>query len=148
MGTPRGTILVVDDELGVRRLLAEILQNDGYRVVQAANGPEAARVGPCEQPVLAIVDMRMPGQDGLWTMAALQAAVPCLPVILMSAVTDRASMEEAATAGASGSLVKPFDIEEVARLVRLVLARTAAGAESFPGRAAETPVPYGRRKEE
>lgn len=121
MSTRSTLILVVDDQLGVRRLVQEIFRDDGYRVATAAHGQEALAAATVELPDLALLDMKMPVMDGLETLRALKGLSPDLPVMMMTAVGDGERVSEALSCGAVRCINKPFDVFELRQLVRDVL---------------------------
>ncbi|MGE5591132.1 MAG: response regulator [Bacillota bacterium] len=117
MGRP--TVLVVDDQVGVRKLLEAALGGDGYAVTTAGNGQEALDLlaAGAEPPSLALVDLRMPVLDGVRTLAALKERYPSLPVVMMTAVGDVDRDVEVLRLGAVETISKPFDLNEVRALV-------------------------------
>ncbi|MGI6142683.1 MAG: response regulator [bacterium] len=115
-------ILVVDDQLGIRRLLEEVFRDDCYQVVCAANGEEAlVRWEECE-PDLVLLDMKMPGMDGLDVLTKVAGKYPHVPVIIMTAYGELHIVEEALNQGARGYVTKPFDVLELRRMVDKLLA--------------------------
>lgn len=108
-----GTILVVDDEAPIRELLAAVLEESGYRVLQAVHGKQALDLVSRERPDLVLCDVMMPVMNGVELCARLKAATD-LPVILMSAAAKRTA---AAAARADAFLAKPFDLDLVDMLV-------------------------------
>jgi CheY-like chemotaxis protein len=118
------TILVVDDEFGVADVLSAALEDEGYRVVTAANGREGiARVAE-HQPDLVIVDFMMPVMDGPSMANALrQDGHKDLPIIMMSAMPEAAVRQR--FSDYSGFLRKPFRILTAADLVEKALSDKA-----------------------
>jgi len=105
----KATVLVVDDSLEMRRYLRVLLELDSYRVETASNGHEALqslRHGCAPQVVL--LDVQMPGMDGLETLRRLQECCPKPKVIMCSAVDDPGKIAEAASLGAHACLLKPI----------------------------------------
>jgi CheY-like chemotaxis protein len=105
----KATILVVDDSPEMQRYLRALLEVDSYRVETASNGHEALRsirYGPTPQAVL--LDMQMPGMDGLETLRRLQEFHPRPKVIMCSAVDDPLQVAAAASLGAHAYLLKPI----------------------------------------
>ncbi len=115
-------VLVVDDQLGVRRLIEEMFKEVGYRVAAAAHGQEALAVAGAEEPDVVLLDMKMPVMDGLETLRALKRFYPDVVVLMMTAVGDRERVSEALRLGAVDCIEKPFDVfalrEQVQQLVR------------------------------
>ncbi|SMD04263.1 response regulator [Sporomusa malonica] len=72
MGKSQATILVIDDQPGIRRLLTEVLQDEGYSVMTAANGYEGIQVATDTKPNVILMDMKMPGMDGIETLKELK----------------------------------------------------------------------------
>jgi two-component system response regulator (stage 0 sporulation protein F) len=120
------SILVADDQLGVRRLLEELFFQVGYRVVTAAHGREAVVAATAERPSLALLDIRMPVMDGLEALRELRQLYPDLPVFMMTAVGDSERATEALSLGAQDCIGKPFDIFELRRLVQATLGEEAS----------------------
>ena len=115
-------IWVVDDDRAVRFVLCTALREAGYQVVDfdsAAPALQALREGP--PPALLFTDVRMPGDDGLVLLDKLKAALPQLPVVVMSAYTDVASTAGAFRGGAHEFLSKPFDLDDAVALAQRVL---------------------------
>ncbi|MBT9140065.1 MAG: Sporulation initiation phosphotransferase F [Dehalococcoidia bacterium] len=110
-------IMVVDDRFGIRKLLCEVLQDDGYQVLTAAGGKEALELLK-EHPVdLILLDMKMSGMDGLETLTLLKKVRPQTIVLIMTAYEELEALKEACRRGAAGYISKPFDIEEIKGLI-------------------------------
>ncbi|RMH88124.1 nitrogen regulation protein NR(I) [Lysobacter pythonis] len=115
-------IWVVDDDHGVRFVLATALREAGYEVRAFASAAEAEAVLPQRRaPMLLFTDVRMPGDSGLVLLERLKAARPDLPVIVMSAYTDVASTAGAFRGGAYEFLSKPFDLDAAVALAARAL---------------------------
>jgi DNA-binding NtrC family response regulator len=112
----KGPILVVDDEEIVRDSLANWLEEDGYLVETAPDGPTA--VGKMEQRAYAIllVDLKMPGMDGLSVLTEARKRQPDAAVILMTAYATVNTAVQAMKQGAYDYLVKPFEPEELSQM--------------------------------
>lgn len=120
----RRTVLVVDDQPGVRKLLETALGAEGYAVLTAVNGQDAlerAAASP-HPPSLALVDMRMPVMDGARTLVALRERYPALPVVIMTALGDADQAAELEKLGAARTIGKPFDLGRIRSLVAELLA--------------------------
>ena len=107
-------ILLVDDDEDMRSLLADVLSDDGYEVIQAANGAEALVVLHRETFAAILLDKRMPG---------LSVICPETPVIVITAFGDAHTAAEGAEKGAFGLLFKPFRMDELRAMLDHALAR-------------------------
>jgi len=113
MGTPLRRVLVVEDEEAIRSLLDAALSANGYTVRTLPDGPRAIALSRTEAFDAAIVDIKMPGMDGIELSRSLRAIDPELPVILMTAHANVESAREAIRLGAYDYIAKPFDIDDV-----------------------------------
>jgi two-component system response regulator (stage 0 sporulation protein F) len=111
-------ILIVDDQFGIRVLLQEVLQKEGYAVFQAANGPAALDLAEQERPDLILLDMKIPGMDGLEILRQLRRREIPAKVLMMTAYGELDMIQEAMELGALAHFTKPFDIEELRSAVR------------------------------
>jgi DNA-binding response OmpR family regulator len=119
-------ILVVDDDPDVRTLLRRMLSIEGYAVAEAADGPSAlAQVGAFT-PDLLLLDIMMPGQDGLDVLEELRRT-SLVPVILLTAKNDEADRVLGFRFGADDYVTKPFSTAELTARIAAVLRRTGAG---------------------
>ncbi|MDX6693885.1 MAG: hypothetical protein QOF02_1488, partial [Blastocatellia bacterium] len=109
------TLLVVDDEMSVRRFLRRVFEGAGHRVIAASDAPSALRLLHKEGCDLIVLDMAMPGVDGLALCRLLraQAATKQLPIIIFSASDDENRKVEAFAAGADDYIVKPSSAREL-----------------------------------
>lgn len=121
MPVQQPSVLVVDDQIGVRLLVQEIFRDSSLRVLTAGHGQEALAVAALDQPALVLLDMKMPVMDGLETLRALKALHPKVPVIMMTAVGDGERVQEALATGAVTCVHKPFDIFELRKLIEGML---------------------------
>ncbi len=120
--TDSSTILLVDDDEAVRRLLSFPLERDGYRVVQAADGEEALSRFD-EQPVdLVVLDIMLPRLDGLEVCKQLRAR-GAVPIIMLTARDDELDKVLGLELGADDYITKPFSIREFRSRVRALLRR-------------------------
>ena len=109
------TILLVDDDPGVRFALSEVMCERGYRVVCASSGAQA--LASLDGVDVVVTDLSMPGMDGLELVSQIAARAPALPVILLTAHGSENLGRIASSRGACGRLSKPFDIDEIARVI-------------------------------
>jgi heterodisulfide reductase subunit A len=110
-------ILVVDDELVVRDSLKEWLENEGFAVNMAASGSEALDQLTESDYQLMLLDIKMPGMDGVEVLQKAKESFPDLPVIMMTAYATVETAVEAMKVGALDYLVKPFDPEKLVPMV-------------------------------
>ncbi len=119
------TILLVDDEEAVQKLLTYPLERDGYRVVQARDGEEALRRFDAEPVDLVVLDLMLPKLDGLEVCKRLRAR-SSVPVIMLTARDDEVDKVLGLELGADDYITKPFSIREFRSRVRAVLRRATA----------------------
>ena len=114
-------IMVVDDEKEIRELLSIYLVEEGYDVIAAASGEEAIDLAQSEEPQVILMDVKMPGIDGVETCKRLKGAerTKAIPVIMVTAYQDRDV--EAYLEGADDFVNKPFDRAEITFRVRSML---------------------------
>ena len=122
-------ILIVDDEPAIGWSLREVLSDDGHSAEVAASIEEALGCATRFAPDVVLLDVRLPGRDGISSLPDLRAAVPAAAVVVMTAFGDLDTAVRAVQAGAFDYLVKPFDLDRVAAVVDRALAErpTPAG---------------------
>jgi len=114
----QGYLLVVDDNAGIRRLLYELLTQEGFRVETAENGMECLIKVRLNEPDLVILDVKMPGKSGLDTAVELKRGYPDLPVVMITAYSEMPIINKALESGSvEYYLHKPFDLDKVRDLV-------------------------------
>jgi two-component system alkaline phosphatase synthesis response regulator PhoP len=123
------TILVVDDELKITRLLRDYLQQAGFRVVTSSDGPGALASARTERPDLIVLDLGLPGLDGLDVTRTLRKSSD-VPIIMLTARAEEADRIVGLELGADDYLVKPFSPKELVARVRAVLRRVDASVEA------------------
>jgi two-component system response regulator (stage 0 sporulation protein F) len=114
----QATILIVDDQPGIRRLLTEVLSENGYAVETAANGYEGLQKARELKPELVLMDMKMPGMDGIETLRELRRLGQCPKVVMMTAYGELDMINEAKELGAIAYITKPFDIVALCKLIQ------------------------------
>jgi two-component system KDP operon response regulator KdpE len=124
------SILVVDDEAPMRKLLSSNLKASGYAVAAAADGTEALRMMEEHSFDLMLLDVNLPGPDGMQVLAAVRQSVE-MPVLMVSARTRERDKVEALNLGADDYLSKPFGIPELLARVTALLRRTAPRPKVF-----------------
>lgn len=127
MNSPR--ILVVDDEQKIRSLVASYLTSDGFDVVEASNGEEAIAAVSRRKPDLVVMDIRMPGMDGLEALTKIRA-ISDVWVILLTARAEETDRIIGLSVGADDYVTKPFSPRELVARVKAVLRRNRGGSTS------------------
>jgi len=104
------TILIIDDEIHIRRLTARVLELAGYRVIQAASGLQALDLIAETRPDVITCDIAMPGMSGFEVLEALQSqpATAKIPVIMLTAIGQEKDTAKATALGAVDYITKPF----------------------------------------
>jgi two-component system, OmpR family, response regulator MprA len=120
---PEAAILVVDDDAPIRRMLDRTLSAEGYAVETAADGGEALAAVERSAPDLVVLDVGLPGVDGLSVSRRLRAKGLAVPVLLLTARDSVPDRVAGLDAGADDYLVKPFATEELLARVRALLRR-------------------------
>ena len=115
-------ILVVDDEPKVSRLARDYLEKNGFRVMVCADGPSALLMARRERPALIILDLMLPGRNGLSALAAIRDAAPGVPVVVVSGESDPGMVRAAIDGGAMGFIPKSSTPEVMIQALQLVLA--------------------------
>jgi DNA-binding response OmpR family regulator len=118
------TVLVVDDEPIVREVVVEYLRRDGFRTVEAGDGEAAKALVESERPDLVVLDLMLPGTDGLSVCRWIRSR-SALPVIMLTARGEEADRIVGLELGADDYVTKPFSPRELAARVRTVLRRTS-----------------------
>ncbi|QYR21574.1 response regulator [Paenibacillus sp. sptzw28] len=114
-------VLIVDDQNGIRVLLMEVFSSEGYETFQASNGKLALEIVKNETPNLVLLDMKIPGMDGLEILKHIKAINKEIKVIMMTAYGELDMIKEATDHGALMHFTKPFDIDEMRMAVNLQL---------------------------
>lgn len=116
--TAKPKILLIDDEASIRHLMRQAL-GESYEIVEAADGVEGLKAAQQALPDLILLDLRMPGLDGLAVLRKLKAHAQTagVPVIIVSALGETDTLMEGQRSGAADHLIKPFDVSELRRIV-------------------------------
>ncbi len=121
------TVLVVDDEEAIAEAVRARLESEGYEVLVASDGPEAIRLCEERRPDLVVLDLMLPGMDGLDVCRAIQRD-RWVPVLMLTARTEEEDKVAGFAVGADDYLTKPFSLRELAVRVRAILRRVERAA--------------------
>ena len=124
VGSEPVRVLVVDDEPDLADMVATTLRFDGCRTATAGNADEAMRVARELRPDIAVLDVMLPGEDGVSLLARLRSEHPGLPVVLLTARGETRDRIAGLRAGADDYVVKPFSLEELLARLQAVLRRS------------------------
>lgn len=117
-------ILIIDDEAGVRELLADALKLAGFETLTAADAMVAQTMLRTTKPDLLIVDINMPLMDGFEFIERIRSNGDQTPALMLSARADRADVTRGLTLGADDYVTKPFGLEELVLRIRAILRRS------------------------
>lgn len=110
-------VLLIDDEIKLTQSLAFTLRQAGMECLEAHNGHIGCQIAQRESPDIVLLDIRMPGKNGLEVLAWFRAEMPDIPIIMMSAFDDTQDAVTAIKMGAADYLSKPFDLDELIHLL-------------------------------
>ncbi|MDX6599212.1 MAG: hypothetical protein QOE87_3099 [Gaiellales bacterium] len=118
-------VLIVEDERRIASFLTRGLAREGYAVQSVGDGEAALASAAREAPSLVLLDVMLPGRDGIEVLRDLIARMPSLPVMMLSARSDPATKVAALRAGAIDYVAKPFSLDELLERVRIHLRRSS-----------------------
>ncbi|MEO8333698.1 MAG: response regulator [bacterium] len=130
---PAGNILVIDDEPQIRRVVRNALTDDGYQVLEASTAAQGIDIAAAEQPVLIVLDLGLPDQDGLAVCRDLRSFT-AVPIIVLSARHSASEKEALLDAGADDYVTKPFNTVELKARVRAQLRRASQASAGAPNK--------------
>ena len=142
------TILIVDDEPGIVAIARDYLDRAGFRVITAGDGATALRLARAEQPSLLVLDLMLPGMDGLDVTRTLREDMITrkLPIIMLTARVEETDRLIGLELGADDYITKPFSPRELVARVRAVLRRAEGERDAAPIlRAGDLTIDFGRR---
>ncbi|MGY0056034.1 response regulator transcription factor [Streptomyces sp. LZ34] len=123
--TTYNTVLLAEDDRAIRHALERALSLEGYRVTAVPDGIEALAAAHRERPDVIVLDVMMPGLDGLQVCRVLRAEGDRTPILMLTARVETADRIEGLDAGADDYVAKPFDVDEVFARLRALLRRAA-----------------------
>ena len=123
------TILIADDDPVIRRNLRVLMESEGYQVVEAADGMEAAKALEAPSITLVLLDLKMPRCTGLEVLRDHQDRLEDMPVVIITALGGSSAAIEAMKLGAYDYITKPFDLDDVLFTVRRALEQTTLVAQ-------------------
>jgi two-component system response regulator MprA len=124
-------VLLVDDDAPIRRMLSRTLSAEGYAVAAVADGGAALAQVERSVPDVIVLDVAMPGMDGLAVTRRLRAKGLPVPILLLTARDALTERVAGLDAGADDYLVKPFEVEELTARIRALLRRNSTPAEQL-----------------
>jgi len=139
-GTSKPRILTIEDDAAIRRGIVDALRFSGYGVLEAARGDQGLELATRSEFDLLLLDLVLPGRDGLEILREVRRLRPTLPVIVLTARGEEADRVRGLRDGADDYVVKPFSVKELLARVEAVLRRSP----ERPGDVAMIPIPGGR----
>lgn len=130
MSTASATILVVEDDPDIRRLVADLMVKEGFSVEQAKDTAGADAILARNRPDLIVLDLMLPGEDGLSYCRRLRA-LDSLPILMLTARSDEIDRVLGLEMGADDYLVKPFGPRELVARVRVILRRSQGQSQNL-----------------
>ncbi|MEV5989161.1 response regulator transcription factor [Streptomyces sp. NPDC052051] len=138
------TVLLAEDDRAIRHALERALTLEGYAVTAVADGVEALAQAHRTRPDILVLDVMMPGIDGLQVCRVLRAEGDRTPILMLTALVETADRIAGLDAGADDYVVKPFDVDEVFARLRALLRRTNGTAPEAPEEKEEERIPTGQ----
>jgi DNA-binding response OmpR family regulator len=138
------TVLVIDDDANLRDTIVLMLEQDGFRALQAADGNSGLEKALLHKPSLILVDLRLPGMNGVEVCKQIRASRIQTPLIVLSAIGEEMDKVLLLEIGADDYVVKPFGTRELLARIHAVLRRSSADSR-VPIRFSDTEVDFERR---
>jgi CheY-like chemotaxis protein len=120
------TVLVADDNEVAQRLCRRVLEKAGYTVLVAVDGLQAVEMAMSKRPAMILMDVAMPGIDGIEAMKRIKAEIPSQPIVIASAHSMASDRERFLAAGADDILSKPFRLADLVAIVAKLTANSAS----------------------
>ncbi len=143
-------ILIVEDEKDILHLVKHYLEKEGYRVSTAATGAEGLKLAKSDHPDLLVLDLMLPGMDGLEVCKRLRADQPTaiLPIIMLTAKAEESDTVIGLELGADDYVTKPFSPKALVARVKALLRRIERSKDEAPARTAYGPLVLDRSRHE
>jgi DNA-binding response OmpR family regulator len=143
-------ILIVEDERDILHLVKHYLEKEGYRVSTAATGAEGLKLAKADHPDLLILDLMLPGMDGLEVCKRLRADQPtaALPIIMLTAKAEESDTVIGLELGADDYVTKPFSPKALVARVKALLRRIERSKDEAPARSTYGPLVLDRSRHE
>jgi len=125
MSPSQGRVLVVDDEVSIRRAVHNTLQGMGFQVEEASSGEAALRLLPEAKPDVVLLDINMPGIGGIKACREMRRILPRLAILMLTVRDSEEDKVAALDAGADDYVTKPFNVRELAARIRAAVRRSA-----------------------
>lgn len=138
------TILIVDDEPQIRRVMRTTLASQGYVVLESPNGDDALEKMRGNRPDLVLLDVNMPGRSGLDTCREIRDSSD-VPIIMLTVRNSERDKVQALDAGADDYVVKPFGVEELMARIRAALRRASPSESLAPFHSGDLEIDFDRR---
>ena len=122
MRCPLAKILVIDDEQGIRDLLDTLLRRKGYDVILSANGQKGLEIFRREQPDVIVLDLKMPGMDGLTVLQQIRSLDPKKPVIILTGAGTPETEQQVRALGGTEFIEKEFSLHRLGDALKRLLA--------------------------
>ena len=116
--TEKGRIIVIDDDDGIRKVVATALEGEGYKVETASSGKQAIEKSQSNFYNLALVDIRLPDMEGTKLLTAMKETTPEMRKVILTGYPGLQNAMDAVNTGAHAYLVKPVDMDELLRTVK------------------------------
>lgn len=131
MSTDKTPVLVIEDEAPIRCFLRAYLESQGFRLIEAESGEEGLGLAASHQPALILLDLGLPGMDGLTVIRRIREWATT-PILVLSARGKEQDKIDALDAGADDYLIKPFGVGELAARMRVALRHAVGSGQASP----------------
>src|SRR6056297_3049820 len=133
-------ILIVDDEPAICWCFEQLLGEEGFSVITTSTAEDGLQLAAAQQPALVVLDVRLPGMDGLTALPKFAAASPHSSIIIMTAFGDLQTAVRAVQQGAADYLTKPFGVDRARAVCRAALRQRELAGTAIPSGSARPPA--------